>query len=190
MKSLSLSKPHVVVMVGIPGAGKSFFADHFASTFQAPLLSRAAIIDRDELSGESTDRIMEYMIDQLLKTKSTIIYEGIGGTLAARRLLAKKAHDAGYDVLYVWVQTDEATARQRALKNGTNDQEFDVQVKKFTGIKDHEPSVVISGKHTYASQLKIVLRKLSASRQTSATSVTTSAVARPSAAVGRSITIR
>jgi len=50
MKPLSLSKPHVIVTVGIPGSGKSFFAEHFAATFKAPLISGERI--RKELFGD------------------------------------------------------------------------------------------------------------------------------------------
>ena len=39
MKSLSLAKPLVLVVIGLPGAGKSFFARQFSETFGAPMVS-------------------------------------------------------------------------------------------------------------------------------------------------------
>ncbi|MBI3889304.1 hypothetical protein HY312_01855 [Candidatus Saccharibacteria bacterium] len=38
MKSLNLTKPHLIVVVGIPGAGKTYFGQQFSTTFNAPYL--------------------------------------------------------------------------------------------------------------------------------------------------------
>lgn len=82
MKSLQLSKPHLVVMVGLPGAGKTFFADHFAETFHAPYISWQSI--RAELFNEPTyskdedaivERIAAQQLGELLKTAASV---GVG----------------------------------------------------------------------------------------------------------------
>lgn len=172
MKSLSLSKPHVIIMVGIPGSGKSFFAEHFADTFNAPLISSGRI--RQELFEESTydsdelitiRRISDYMLEELLKTNRTIIFEGTADTRTDRQEIAKRARSAGYEPLFVWVQTESTTAKlrvQKALKGKTTikPDQFDMTIKRFSAPHASEKAVVISGKHTYASQLKIVLKRL------------------------------
>lgn len=171
MKQLSLSIPHVIVMVGLPGSGKSFFAEHFAETFSAPLISYDKI--RDELFNEPTfsrdedeiiGRMADAMLAEITKTKSTLVYEGDSKSRTSRTELAKKIRAAGYQPLFVWVQIDEATAKTRSLKAGMPAEAYRASLKKFTPLNPSEPSVVISGKHTYASQLKIVLRKLSSAR--------------------------
>lgn len=175
MKSLSLLRPHVVIMVGVPGSGKSFFAEHFSETFSAPLVSWGAI--RDELFNEPTfskdeetivARVADHLLTQLMKTNATVLYEGDMTTQAARQALAKKIRHAGYEPLFVWVQTDDATSRNRAVKNGMPAALHTAALKRFTPLKDTDPFVVISGKHTYASQLKIVLRRLSGERAVAA----------------------
>jgi predicted kinase len=172
MKSLSLSKPHVIIMVGIPGSGKSFFAEHFAETFNAPLVSSGRL--RQELFEESTygsdeqatiRRISDYMLDELFKTNRTIIFEGSADTRTDRQEIARKARAASYEPLFVWVQTESATAKlrvQKALKGKTTilPSQFDMTIKRFSAPHASEKAVVISGKHTYASQLKIVLKRL------------------------------
>lgn len=171
MKSLRLSTPHVVIMVGMPGSGKSFFAEHFAKTFSAPIVSWNGI--REELFNEpqfSKDedaivgRVADYMLAELLKTNATVLYEGDTMTQVARRNLVQTIRKAGYEPLFVWVQTDVVTAKSRAAKRGVSEEMFTTATKRFTPLKPSDPYVVISGKHTYASQLKIVLRRLSSER--------------------------
>lgn len=171
MKSLSLSRPHLIIMVGVSGSGKSFFVEHFSETFSAPLISWNHI--RSELFNEPTytrdedaiiERVASYALAQLLKTKATILYEGGTITQTARQALAKTARQAGYEPLFIWVQTDAATAKARALKQGVPSDIYDAAIRRFTPPKDDADTIVISGKHTYASQLKIVLRRLSAPR--------------------------
>jgi len=41
MKSLQLDKPHAIVVIGIQGSGKTFFAEKFATTFKAPYIEQA-----------------------------------------------------------------------------------------------------------------------------------------------------
>ena len=43
MKSLSPANPRVLFVVGIPGAGKTYFAEQFAETFGAPFIEYDAI---------------------------------------------------------------------------------------------------------------------------------------------------
>lgn len=172
MKSLSLSKPHLLVMVGVPGAGKSSFGEHFAETFKAPVINWGAI--RAELFNEPTyskdeqviiGRVADYMLDELLKTQRTIVYEGATEARSERQALTKRARAAGYEVLLIWVQTDTTAAQQRATKKkkdgvSMTPAQFEAAVKRFTQPNHTESTVVISGKHTYASQLKIVLKRL------------------------------
>ncbi len=155
-------------MVGAPGSGKSFFAEHFSDTFGVPLVSWNAI--RDELFNEPTfsrdedaiiERVAHLMLGQLCKSGSTIIYEDGALTQVARLALRKIAKDAGYNIVFVWVQTDLTTSRTRALKRGMPDAAHESYLKRFTPFKVSDDYTVISGKHTYASQLKIVLRRLS-----------------------------
>ena len=172
MKSLSLSKPHLIIMVGIPGSGKSFFAEHFADTFKAPIVSfhrfRQELFNSPTFSKNEEDiisQVANYMLDEIFKTGRTIVYEGRTNTRAERTLLAKKTREAGYEPLFVWVQTEPLTAKKRATKHNTdrlamNEAQYNTELKRFSIPHPTEKVIVISGKHTYASQLKIVLKRL------------------------------
>jgi len=162
MKSLSLTKPHLIITVGIPGSGKTFFAERFADTFNAPLLSEDKIIPFVQ-DGTALTALFDYQLEELMKTKQTLIIDGMSDTRTERAELAKRAHKEGYGVLFVWVQTDPTTAKSRALK-GVRAEDHDIRLQRFTNPNTLEKPVVISGKHTYASQAKAVLKKLSSPR--------------------------
>ncbi|MDN5819455.1 MAG: ATP-binding protein [bacterium] len=177
MKSLSLAKPHLLIVVGVPGSGKSFFAEKFADTFCAPFISfntlRTQIIadpmyDRGEY--EVLSRVATYILDETLKTKQTIVLEAQGATKTERLELAKKARKSGYEPLLVWVQVDKPTAKKRSIgrtrqasERMTAEQHATV-LDRFTPPTDSEKYVAISGKHTSASQARVILKHLAVPR--------------------------
>lgn len=174
MKSLSLNKPHLIIMVGIPGSGKTFFAEHFSDTFKAPFINvnhlRENLFGNTESNNDEVaiaQKASQYMLDNMLKTNKTIIYEGRTDLRSERAVLAKKARDAGYESLFVWVQTEPTTAKRRAGKSTDNKlsaDEFNNSLKRFRPPHASEKAIVISGKHTYPSQLKIALIRLAGNR--------------------------
>jgi predicted kinase len=165
MKPLTTATPHVIIMTGIPGAGKSAFAEHFAKTFQAPLVSHARVMQAGGVNPAAGLALSTVLLDELLKTQRTLIYDGPTYTKASRLELSRHIAAAGYQPLLVWVQTESIEAKRRATKKRPDNtpltpDEFDAALKRFTPPTANETPAVISGKHTYASQLKIVLKRL------------------------------
>ena len=75
MKPLQLSSPHLIIMVGAPGAGKTQFATEFAKMFNAPILSSDTL---RELSSDDAliHKAAVDLLRELLKPKQTIIFDG------------------------------------------------------------------------------------------------------------------
>lgn len=170
MKQLSLAKPHLLIMTGVPGSGKSFFAEKFSETFHAPFVSFHHIENLTD-NTEAAVIFGDYMLSEILKTGQSALVEGKSDTRRERVELAKRAREAGYEPLYVWVQTDPETAKTRSGRGGKNkthrqlgSDEHDRLSKRFSPLHQTEKHVVISGKHTYPSQAKVVLTKLSSPR--------------------------
>jgi predicted kinase len=194
MKSLSLSQPHLIIVVGIPGSGKTFFAEKFAETFRAPYISREKILDIIDGPRDSIDTLVYYQLHELLKTRQSILLEGGADTHAERVEFARKARSCGYETLLIWVQTDQATAKSRYQKENkpgrvSSSREYDQLVKRFAAPLTIEKHVVISGKHTYATQAKVILKKLSEPRAEIATHTPPPARTEPSSG-RRNITVR
>jgi len=168
MKPLTPTTPHVIILVGIPGAGKTTFAEHFAKTFHAPYINTAAIGTKIGISSEAAIKVTELLFEELLKTGRTFVYEGPTSTREERLALAKYVAKAGYKHLIVWVQTEPLEAKRRALSKQKvgriSSGEFDQAYSAFVGPIANEKPVVISGKHTYVTQLRVVLKRLSVSR--------------------------
>jgi len=152
-------------MVGIPGSGKSTFAERFAETFQALIISQTKLQQEYDLPLTSAESLRDFVLTQYMKTKRTILVDGGINSKLAREELTKQLKKAGYQTLVVWVQTDTSEALRRASKpyprgSGLSTESFDLLVDQFDPPHEKEKTIVISGKHTYASQLKIVLRQL------------------------------
>ncbi|MES2630797.1 MAG: AAA family ATPase [Patescibacteria group bacterium] len=169
MKPLTPASPHAIIMVGIPGSGKSTFAEHFADTFQAPIINESRIAFEAHLDATQTESVSALLLKEVFKTQRTFIYEAKNLTRVKRVHLMNAVIKAGYKPLIVWVQTENNEAKRRALKplpagSGLTEDEFDATYRKFQPPTNKEKVVVISGKHTYASQLKIVLKQLAGTR--------------------------
>ena len=165
MKPLSSTNPHVIVMIGIPGAGKTAFADHFAKTFHAPVVNAQKIQQIGATEPDKTAALTLLMLDELLKTKQTLVYEGPTATKANRLEIVNKISAAGYKPLLVWVQTESIEAKRRATRkqadgNTLSPDAFDAAIARFNPPSATEKAVVISGKHTAPSQLRIILKHL------------------------------
>lgn len=172
MKPLSLNKPHLIIMVGIPGSGKSFFADNFSDSFKAPIISLDNVRQKlfatpkyDKAEDDIVNRVALYMLNEMLKTERTVIFDGNTSSRKDRDPIVKKAKSIGYEPLFVWVQTEPITAKKRATKLieekfKLTPAQFDAKLKQFEIPARTDSTVVISGKHTYSSQLKIVLNHL------------------------------
>lgn len=178
MKSLSLSRPLIIMVIGLPGSGKSFFARQFSNMFMAPLVSTNFV--RHSMNEESkydanedavVNAITGNEVKELIKTGKSFIIDGGVNNRAARLSVERLANKHDYGCLTIWVQTDEPTSLSRSLKrkssrltdayNSTMDiRTFKKYKQQFTNPTPTENTVVISGKHTYATQARIVLKKL------------------------------
>ncbi|MFZ1250458.1 MAG: AAA family ATPase [Candidatus Microsaccharimonas sp.] len=166
MKPLTPASPHAIIMVGIPGSGKSVFAERFAETFRAPIISATKLKRELELTDKAAQAIQTQIISEYLKTKQTFLVDGSFEKKQKRFELYRQLTKAGYRPLVVWVQTDPGEAEYRATKpypkgSGLSADEFKLMQKGFQSPSNLENPIVISGKHTYATQLKIVLKQLS-----------------------------
>lgn len=178
MQGENTAKPLLLVTVGLPGSGKSFFARRFADTFGAPLISfdeiRDGLFEQQSYSNDEdyiVARVAGLQLRELIKTKKTIVIDGGHNPKVSREELSRVARTAGYTTLVIWIQADERIAKSRAMKRRQNkdddqfnrsltDEEFTTLSRRFTAPNERESYVVVSGHHTYPTQAKVVLKRL------------------------------
>lgn len=165
MKPLTAASPHAIIMIGIPGSGKSTFAERFADTFQAPIVSQTKFQREYGVSAVDAERLRDATLTEFMKTHRTVLIDGGLDMREKREEMVRRLVKAGYRPLVVWVQTDTNEAHRRATKpyphgSGLHSEEFDALLDQFEAPGEKEKMVVISGKHTYTSQLKIILKQL------------------------------
>jgi predicted kinase len=178
MKHLQLTPPLLIITMGSPGSGKSYFARQFAEQHGITRISADRI--RYELfeqptfaSAEETiiDRVLRYFLEEGMQGEQTIICDGYFLRQKERKELYAKAKQKGYRALTIWLQSDPATALRRATHRDRRETDsqysFSMLPETFKSIADllerpHESEefLVVSGKHAFRSQNLAVLKKI------------------------------
>jgi predicted kinase len=171
--------PVVILMYGLPGAGKSAFARQFSA--EAGL----AHVHSDRLRFELYDdasfspsenqtvlRLASYMCEEILKTGQSLVFDMHLPTQRLRDELRQLAAKTGAKTRVVWVQTDRETAQYRSShrdrRRPDDKYAFNLSQAQFEQLaagaggnfRPNEGPIVISGKHLYGIQAKAVWRRL------------------------------
>ncbi|MBQ3431068.1 AAA family ATPase [Candidatus Saccharibacteria bacterium] len=153
-------QPRAILVFGAPGSGKSTFADKFSKKFHAAFFDLGEIERENELDRDTT----LFLLEQLAHTKVTLVIEGVLDTERERTEIRNVLRRAGYNPSLVWIQTDVSTIRQRLkLKNRSAakaKQEYNSRIQNMEAPSEIESPIVLSGKHTFETQLRHVLTQL------------------------------
>jgi gluconate kinase len=124
--------------------------------------------DFTEYEKEVISRTALSILEGIFKSKQTILLEGGVSTFAERSALQDMAIEAGYNPLVLWIQTDLTTIKQRLAKLPPAEQmtrsEFESEIAKLETPTAAEAPIVISGKHTFDTQMRTVLGQLAKAR--------------------------
>lgn len=176
---LSGAQPLFILVVGVPGSGRSFFARQFADSYKffyvdtgryESIVSSLGVSNVEVHSAVA--QITDANLDQALRSFKHIIMEGPYYSAKDRDEILNRAQKAGFGTLIVWVQTDIETSECRALNRdrrriddkyslSLSEAEFKIAVKSFQNPNPNKENVVVvSGKHDFKSQGVIVLKKI------------------------------
>ncbi len=149
-----------ILVFGVPCSGKTTFAKQFADQFNATFYDLDALKQEHNLSRQ----FILLLVEQIARTGATLVFEGCNDTAKDRRELAEILRSAGYTPTLIWIQTDVSTVKARLktrLKNVEKAKDvYDKRIGAMEGPSDAEMPIVLSGKHTYHTQLKQVLTQL------------------------------
>lgn len=154
------SGQRAILVFGAPCSGKTTFSQQFAAQFNATFYDLDLLQQEHNLSRQ----FILLLVAEIAKTGATLVLEGANDTEKDRKELLAILRNAGYTPTLIWIQTDVSTIRAR-LKNKLKSVEkakqvYDNRVKALEAPSDAEAPIVLSGKHTYPTQLKQVLTQL------------------------------
>ncbi len=154
------SGQRAILVFGAPCSGKTTFGKQFAAQFNATFYDLDLLQQEHNLSRQ----FILLLVSEIAKTGATLVIEGGNDTEKDRKELAEILRNAGYTPTLTWIQTDVNTIRMR-LKTKLKSVEkakavYDNRVKVLEAPSDAEAPIVLSGKHTYPTQLKQVLTQL------------------------------
>ena len=159
-KSQTLSQPRAILVFGAPASGKTTFCEKFSQQFRAPYYNLTKIGAEKGFSREN----LLYILDLIAQTGQNIILEGELNTEKDRDKIRKLLRDQGYSPSLVWIQTDVNTIKARLkarLKSVAKaKEEYDAKIAELEAPSESEKPIVLSGKHTFETQLSHTLSQL------------------------------
>lgn len=178
MSKLVTTKPLLIMLYGLPGAGKTYFARQLCTRLRAAHVQgdriRFELFEQpryDKQENEIVSHLMDYMTDELLGVGVSVVYDTNATRLTGRRALRDMARKAHAEPLLVWLQIDVegAFARISGRDRRRSDDKYTMALDRssFDNLLSHmqnpareEDYIVISGKHTATTQVRAVLKKL------------------------------
>ena len=161
-KSQTLSQPRAILVFGAPASGKTTFCEKFSQQFRAPYYNLNEV--GNDLGADRKKLL--YVLDLIARTGQNIIIEGQLNTEADREEIKKILKEEGYNPSLIWIQTDVNTIKTR-LKNRLKSvakakEEYDRKISELEAPSESENPIVLSGKHTFETQLSHTLSQLAA----------------------------
>ena len=170
MLKTKLTRPLIIMLLGLPGSGKSYTSGHIAELLGMALISedkiRESLFDKPTFTKDENSVVTQMMVmmtEEYLALGLPVMYDAGVNKLADRKNLREIARKHQANSLLIWLQVDQETAkiRIRVSKKAKS-----IPQESFEGIitsfqaPHNEDYVVISGKHTFESQKQIIIRKL------------------------------
>ncbi|MBR3220399.1 ATP-binding protein [Candidatus Saccharibacteria bacterium] len=160
MEGNKKTKPRAILVFGAPCSGKTTFCEKFSRRFKAPYY------DLDSLRQEAdfTEKQLHVILGVIAKAGQNIIIEGGLNTEEERDAVRKLLKGCGYNPALIWIQTDVNTIKAR-LKSRTRSikkakEEYETRISEMEAPSDSEHPIILSGKHTFETQLSHVLSQL------------------------------
>lgn len=177
MSKVVPTKPLLIMLYGYPGSGKTFFARQLAEHMQVAHLHsdriRGELFETPRYDKEENDvveQLMDYMAGEFLGAGLSVAYDTNAMRASQRRLLRDMARKLKAIPLLIWFQMDPESAFARLGKRDrrraddkyaqpTNRAAFE-RIAGGMQNPQNEDYIVVSGKHTFDSQLSAFMRRL------------------------------
>lgn len=165
------------MLYGFPGAGKTYFARQITEHLQVAHVHgdriRGELFETpryDKEENEVITQLMDYMTGEFLNAGLSVIYDVNAVRGNQRRILREMARKHHVQPVLVWLQidADSAYARTQTRDRRRSDDKFAGPSDRGTFERlagsmqnpQNEDYIVISGKHTFGTQLSALMKRL------------------------------
>lgn len=181
-----MTKPLLVVFLGFPGSGKTYFSLQLATALQAVTLNSDALRLSMFGSHEKIETIrqtdnarlyidvfgaMDYAAKQVLMAGHSVIYDAQQTKRENRQNIERIAAEAGAIPILVWVKTSRETALRRGQEREARDDSHQYDAEKMAYLIDRFASVTdlpgadenvieISGEAPFEEQYAVFQRRV------------------------------
>lgn len=178
MAKIAPNQTLLILLYGFPGAGKTCFARQLCERLQAAHVQgdriRGELFEKpryDKQENEVVAQLMNYMSGEFLSAGLSVAYDTNAMRQGQRHVLRDLARRSHAQPLLVWFQMDADSAfgrnarrdRRRAddkYAASYDRQTFESLIGQMQNPAPSEDYVVVSGKHTFATQYSAFVRRL------------------------------
>ncbi len=178
MQKVTTKRPVLIILYGLPGSGKSFFARQLTEAMSIAHVSAERIRHElfeepkfDKTEFDVITSIMDFMTAQFLQAGVSVVYDSPLSRIGDRKKLREIARQHKAESLLVWLQIDSESAFYRSSKRDRRkaDDKYAIDIshevfeRLARALQNPSPTeeyVVVSGKHTFNAQRDMVFRKL------------------------------
>jgi predicted kinase len=169
-----MQKPHLYLLVGYPGAGKTTISKVIAEATGAEHIwadkERLAMFGTPTHSRTESKQLYDFLnkeTDRILSDGRSIIFDTNFNFYDDRQYLRSIAEKHGADTTVVWITTPKEIAKQRAvhdrnLRNGyefpLSEYDFERMANNLQPPKEHENVVKIDGENVDTQTIKQLLK--------------------------------
>ncbi|HSX16990.1 MAG TPA: ATP-binding protein [Patescibacteria group bacterium] len=171
------TKPFLILLYGFPGSGKTYFARQLTEHLQVAHVHgdriRGELFENpryDKEENEVITQLMDYMTGEFLNAGLSVVYDVNAMRGNQRRTLREMARKHHVQPILIWLQidTDSAYARTQTRDRRRSDDKYAGPADRATferiagGMQNpqNEDYIVISGKHTFGTQLSALMKRL------------------------------
>lgn len=113
----------IILIFGLPGAGKTYFAEHLAKEESAVHLNTDIVREKLGFKGHYDEKTKQQVYNELFKQAKIELQKGadviIDGTFhqkRRRKQVERMAEEMKQEIFFIKVETDEKTAKKRIKK--------------------------------------------------------------------------